>query len=509
MREYINKKGKAIAKLALLCLVMAVSSALVIFASSGQYNAPAVIIRHEAVGHYDGNQIHRMVVSAGTSRGFSLFGIVMSYDNSIVFPVDSETHEDILPPSNTSVLSITSAPFELLVDDDFNAAPDAWVVRDDRTAFSFDVFSFGPGLRSDELVDVFAFYYRADGEVEPTTFRIEDGREEDHMVGNNTLTSFARPGIMIMAGSNTYVWGPNRADPTHTAINDDNIVLYETELYDYEYIVPRYTETSTPAPTPTATPSPTPTPTPAPTAAPSVVVSLNLAGGSLQPHETHAFSGIMGFTILELPTPTRYGYTFTGWLANNSFVTAPMIASQNMTLYAVWAPLAPEPTPNPTPAPTYTVMFLPGQYGNFPSGETGIRTVAHGTQLTATQAPPNPTRTGHTFAGWWHNDTAITFPLTVTGELSLVAAWTANAAANPNPTPSPAPTPAPSSNSPANPQTSPIQVSFMIFGAVVLTGVTAFGLINMTKKQMAQASQYNKELTRHNREKRITDMLDD
>jgi len=168
--------------------------------------------------------------------------------------------------------------------------------------------------------------------------------------------------------------------------------------------------------------------------------------------------------------------------------------------------------PTPTPPPIHTVLFVSGSGGAFPSGETGIRTVTHGAQLST---PPNPTRSGHIFTGWWHNNMAVTFPLTVNGDLSLTAAWTVAAAgATPTPQQTPAPTPHPTpaqttgGSTHANPQTSPIALSFTVYWAVLLAGIAFFGLFCMVRKHLIQVNQYDKDIARHNREKRVTDILD-
>ncbi|MCL2405849.1 MAG: InlB B-repeat-containing protein [Defluviitaleaceae bacterium] len=593
MKNLIRNNQKAIAMFLVLWLSLAVVSAITMLADTGLRTTPVVSIRHEQVGEceYSGNEIHRMVISAMARDGFSFFGMVMSYDNTTVLPVDSETFEDITPPSNTYVITGTNAPFSLLIDYGFDTAPASWVVREERTGFSFDAFVVGPGVTPDTLSDVFAFYYRIistntesdedEDFIIQDAFRVEDGLCEDSMIGNNAQSSFIRPGVKIMSGSNIYVWGPNRADRTHILIDDENIIIVYDEPDDDlesegELLMPqsayvqleRTTYAADTVPDITVTlnlaggalqahenhtftgqpgfvVSALPTPTRAGyifggwlfsgavftapfvahnamtlyaswTAAPppNLTVNLNLVGGAL-PHNTpHTFTGQPGFTIHILPVPTRYGYTFTGWMTNNAFVAAPLAIHHNMTLYAVWAPMvvatpSPSPTPTATPAPnTHTVIFSPGPYGSFPAGETGIRIINHGAQI-ATAAAPTPTRAGHVFAGWRHNDAAVAFPLTINSELTLTAAWTATATATP------APTQAPSTGgggggtgASVNPQTSPLRVSFMIFGAVMLTGLAALGLVSISKKHVAQVSQYDKALARHNREKRITDMID-
>jgi len=159
------------------------------------------------------------------------------------------------------------------------------------------------------------------------------------------------------------------------------------------------------------------------------------------------------------------------------------VASQNFTI-----------SQEGTGGGTHTVQFVTGAGGSFPSGETGLRTVLSGTQVTA---PQNPTRSGHVFAGWRLGGAAVNFPLVVNNDLSLTAAW--NVAAGPSPTPG--------AGNRGNPQTSPIAISFAIYGATLVVGLTVYGLMGMAKKQRALASQYDKDVTRHERETRIIDRL--
>ena len=71
------------------------------------------------------------------------------------------------------------------------------------------------------------------------------------------------------------------------------------------------------------------------------------------------------------------------------------------------------------PKPTYTVTFNDGV------NEPTTQTVTDGEKVTK---PADPTRTGHTFAGWFAEgaETAYDFDAAVTGNLTLTARWTAN-----------------------------------------------------------------------------------
>jgi len=100
----------------------------------------------------------------------------------------------------------------------------------------------------------------------------------------------------------------------------------------------------------------------------------------------------------------------------------------------------------------------------------------------------------------------LTGPLTITGNMTLTAIWTpVGGGACPSTKP-PSPSTQPPGGRP-NPQTDPIQVSFMIFGAVLLTGAAAYTILKLAKKHAEAADQYLIDTTRHEREKRITDMF--
>ena len=252
-----------------------------------------------------------------------------------------------------------------------------------------------------------------------------------------------------------------------------------------------------PSPTPPPVHSPSPSPSPPPA---NITLYLNPYPGVLPSYVGNRFVGQPGFTIPSFPVPTRQGYHFAGWMHNNTRVNAPFAVGHNMTLYASWTP-ATSPTPTPTPAPNRVVIFQPGPGASFPSGETGIRTVHYGTRV---YAPRTPTRPGHSFAGWRYNNHSVNFPITVRYDMTLTAAWTAT---TPSPTHRPTPTPG-QGHGHVNPQTSPIQISFAIFGAVMLAGIALFGIVSLAAKQQAAAGVYQAEVTRLNREKHITSLAD-
>jgi uncharacterized repeat protein (TIGR02543 family) len=118
-------------------------------------------------------------------------------------------------------------------------------------------------------------------------------------------------------------------------------------------------------------------------------------------------------TVSEPTSPTRAGYTFSGWSATDgglaeAFPYAPGVTN-NITIYARWDAL------------DNAVAF------DSKSGST-VASATFASGGTVAQ-PTAPTRTGYTFAGWSATDggTTITFPYSpgvVTG-ITLYANWTA------------------------------------------------------------------------------------
>jgi uncharacterized repeat protein (TIGR02543 family) len=93
-------------------------------------------------------------------------------------------------------------------------------------------------------------------------------------------------------------------------------------------------------------------------------------------------SGTTGedWTLAELPTPTRTGYTFDGWYHLGTQITTSTIFSEHTTIYALW-------TLN-----TYTVTFV-----DHDGTQLWHEMVDHGSTATA---PTAPTREGYTFTNW-------------------------------------------------------------------------------------------------------------
>jgi len=219
-------------------------------------------------------------------------------------------------------------------------------------------------------------------------------------------------------------------------------------------------------------------------------VTFNVNGGTLPAGFAAQQQVNYGTSINTFPNPTRAGYTFNGWHVGTTAAATPFVVRADVTFIAQWTPTAGAPSPSPSPAPTgnWTVTFNPHP-GTFRTGENGIRTGADGFVISSMQSP---TRTGYTFVGWHHQGTPFTLPHTVRRDMQIGALW------------APVGTGTPARD---NPQTSPVQISFMISGAVMLAGIAAYGILRMAKKQTAAAGKYRADVTRFNREKRITDLF--
>jgi len=143
-------------------------------------------------------------------------------------------------------------------------------------------------------------------------------------------------------------------------------------------------------------------------------VTFNPNGGSVSPtSKTVTYNSTYG----DLPTPSRTGYTFTGWYTSASggsqvSASTKVTTTSNHTLYAHW-------TVN-----TYTVTFNPNGGSVSPTSKTVTYNSTYGDL-------PTPTRTNYTFAGWYTSasggsQVSASTKVTTTSNHTLYAHWTAN-----------------------------------------------------------------------------------
>jgi len=178
---------------------------------------------------------------------------------------------------------------------------------------------------------------------------------------------------------------------------------------------------------------------------------------------------------------------------------------------------APVLTPTPTPLPVLVTITLDPGHGVLPAGTILSVTDTLGFSV---YNLPIPSNHGYYFGGWGINNVQISEPYTVTQNVTLHAIWTSTQPGStpiphppqvldPTPTPTPSPTPSAGTGTGTrpNPQTNDMGTGFAIFGAVILMGIATGALISMGKRHRAHASQYETDMKRHDREKRISDFV--
>lgn len=143
----------------------------------------------------------------------------------------------------------------------------------------------------------------------------------------------------------------------------------------------------------------------------NITVSFNAQGGSVSPTSRQIRAGSQ---IGALPNPTRAGHTFTGWFSAATggaqiFATTTTVLS--VTLFARWN------------AQNFTVTF------NANGGSPNTTRSVQGGRNVGT-LPANPTRAGHTFAGWFNTSAAtggaqVTANTIINGNTTVWARWTA------------------------------------------------------------------------------------
>ena len=145
-------------------------------------------------------------------------------------------------------------------------------------------------------------------------------------------------------------------------------------------------------------------------ATPTYTVTFEVDGGSAVDAQTIE----AGSRATAPAAPTLEGHTFEGWYTDNTtfenefnFTTA---ITQDITLYAKWEPI------------TYTVTFNSNE-----GSAVSAQTIDHGS--TASQ-PDDPTRQGHTFGGWYTDNTTFQntfdFDTPITSDTTLYAGWDIN-----------------------------------------------------------------------------------
>jgi len=137
-------------------------------------------------------------------------------------------------------------------------------------------------------------------------------------------------------------------------------------------------------------------------------ITFEVNGGSAVAAITQA----VGSAVTAPTPPTKTGYTFVGWYSDSGLTTAysfTTMPSAAITLYAKWA------------VNSYTITFNE-------NGGTAVVDITEDYNEVVT-APPAPTKTGYTFAGWYSDSgltNAYTFVTMPAQNTTLYAKWIAN-----------------------------------------------------------------------------------
>lgn len=135
---------------------------------------------------------------------------------------------------------------------------------------------------------------------------------------------------------------------------------------------------------------------------------------------TTVLSKLISTTITEAPQPDAYsGYVFSGWNLDSSLdnkVSFPYTVTGNVTFYAKWVSES-----------TNVTMTFDSQGGSSVSAIVA----AAGTSVSA---PDNPSYDGYTFCGWFTDSACtdgnqVSFPVTLTEDITLYAKWSTTAVA--------------------------------------------------------------------------------
>lgn len=196
--------------LVLACLPVAVSASM----------QPSVEIRQESLGE----NVYRLVFSARADTGVNMFGIVFSFDNARVVPVNHTNRQLVHNPASPA--ANRALPFRTMmqcrVGVPVQNVAHEWATRGGRTAF-YVVRALGygsPGTTANVLSDIFAFYFTIAGEVLPDTFFIEDGTNP---IDFRDLLPVSY-GISLSDGRTTFTYG-EAVDTGNTPLAGGQVAL--------------------------------------------------------------------------------------------------------------------------------------------------------------------------------------------------------------------------------------------------------------------------------------------
>ena len=243
-------------------------------------------------------------------------------------------------------------------------------------------------------------------------------------------------------------------------------------------------------------------PIPDPDSVVSFAIVYDPAPGQLPQGAPPIQSFTYGSPLTNLPIPSHTGYIYNGWIWNDEPVIAPFIIRSDMILEAMWTPASDQSRIQPILLPPaippfhFVVAFNPFP-GAFTGDETGLRFGRNFSTLR--DMPESPVRQGYIFDGWrLPNGSPLNDLLVVRDDIMLTAIWNSSTESGAATTTSTIQV-----EIRPNPQTSPLVVSVMIFIAVTLLGLTAFGIFRLCTGQATAAGKYQAAMVRYVREIRI------
>ena len=158
------------------------------------------------------NGAYKLVFKAKTSSGIKTFGIVFSFDNTVIKPVNRANQSDVAITDGAT----TATPFLVLAEDieltTMSAAPRLWKVDGTRTAFNEYLYTTEYVESSGSYVDMFEFYFKfQDGkninDIDINTFRFENGSQPGNFVSKYFVSDEGAGISLSDNNSNNYLWG--------------------------------------------------------------------------------------------------------------------------------------------------------------------------------------------------------------------------------------------------------------------------------------------------------------
>lgn len=115
---------------------------------------------------------------------------------------------------------------------------------------------------------------------------------------------------------------------------------------------------------------------------------------------------------VELPTPVKSGYSFSGWYNSDDKIEKTNIISSDITVTAHWEKIDDEKTV------MYTIVF---------DSKGGSNVLSQSIEEGKTaKNPGTPTRSGYTFVGWYNGSEKFDFNTQISGNMTIEAKWQEN-----------------------------------------------------------------------------------